>query len=384
MYERDAAHPNGTTTFIATLTAADQSEWDGETVANVTPDGQFLVFTSSGELTPDDSSVSARQVFRYDAQTRQLQRVSIGNQGFSDNGNVASPTCGLAGCSQDASIVGAGWLIGDLGVSRTDPTMSDDGSRVFFESPQALAPHALDDVEIADDSGIPSDAENVYEWEQPGVGSCPDGRSAGCVFLISDGRDVGVFHQGGNNESDVELMGTDSTGDNVFFSTSDQLVPQDTDTQLDWYDARVGGGFPYTSPAAGCSGDTCQGSPTAPPPVPTVATVTFSGPGNQTPTGAPAKVRVLKKQVSGTTFFVSVKVSGGGRVTITGSGVKRVTRMMSKAGSYRLRVTLTAKDKQALKHKHKLSLKLKVTWAPTAGAATVATVSITDKARSSR
>ncbi len=51
-----------------------------------------------------------------------------------------------------------------------------------------------------------------------------------------------------------------SSGEDIFFRTADQLVPQDVDTEADLYDARIGGGFP--APASllpSCSGDACQG-----------------------------------------------------------------------------------------------------------------------------
>ena len=236
-------------------------------------------------------------MFRYDAQTAQLIRVSIGNLGYNDDGNSTGTGCQLnAPCPADAQIAQAGPVIPAY---QTDPTMADDGGRVFFMSPVGLTPHALDQAPIDSSGDL---AENVYEWEQAGEGSCPAGRSAGCVYLISDGRDAaaGTSTCSGNDgtASSVCLLRTDATGDNVFFQTQDALVPQDTDGgQLNIFDARVGGGFPYTSPPPGCSEDTCQGSPSAPPPAPVVATVTFSGPGNQTADGATAKVRVIHKIV---------------------------------------------------------------------------------------
>ena len=55
---------------------------------DLTPDGSFLVFVSSTDhLTPDDTS-TAPQVFEYDAQTGALVRVSIGQDGYNDNGNT--------------------------------------------------------------------------------------------------------------------------------------------------------------------------------------------------------------------------------------------------------------------------------------------------------
>ena len=381
VYERDQAHPNGQTTFISTLPASDAQNWSSPqgTVANVSPDGRFLVFISRGDLTADDSSSGGRQVFRYDAQTGSLQRISIGSNGFGDNGNFAGSGCEPSYCPQDESIVPP--LMTRAGVPRTDPTMSDDGTRVFFESPHGLTPGALDDVRIAtngDGTGNPIYAQNIYEWEQAGAGSCPASQSSGCVYLISDGHDVGVYA----GQSDVHLIGTDTTGVNAFFKTSDQLVPQDTDTEEDIYDARIGGGFPYTPPAAGCAGDNCQGSPSGVPATPTAATLTFSGPGNSAsaPTARTGNVKVVKRSVKGSAFFVTVKVPAGGRVTITGAGVRTAHKSVSKAGTCRLRIVLTARERRLLKRKRRLKLELRVAYAPLHGSSSHVTFSITDKA----
>jgi hypothetical protein len=276
LFERDSAFPNGRTVFITDLLPTvepqgDEREWEqqpGEPV-NVSPDGRFLVFLSRGDLTADDTSVSgASQVFRYDAGTGQLIRVSVGNAGFDDNGDRSAPgVCVIGvGCEEDAGIV-----LGAKG-ERPDPSMSDDGSRVFFESPVGLTSGALDDVRAGEVNGRAVLAQNLYEWEQEGVGSCPAGRAAGCVFLISDGRDVfknesnygAVCHQ----RVALCLLGTDSSGRDVFFATADSLVSADTNTEVDFYDARVcepGGCVPEASLVAssGCGGEEeCRGAPT--------------------------------------------------------------------------------------------------------------------------
>jgi hypothetical protein len=102
---------------------------------------------------------------------------------------------------------------------------------VFFESPAKLTPLALEDV------------ENIYEYH--------DGR----VSLISDGQDESGY---------TKLIGTDESGDDVFFDTADRLAPQDTDTLVDVYDARVDGGFPG-SVSSSCEGESCQGTLSAAP-----------------------------------------------------------------------------------------------------------------------
>ena len=93
-------------------------------------------------------------------------------------------------------------------------------------------------------------------------GSCPAGQPAGCVYLISDGGDT-AFHA---NSSAVKLLGTDRTGDDVFFTTADRLVPSDDDTQVDVYDARVcepANGNPCITepppPLPPCDGENCHG-----------------------------------------------------------------------------------------------------------------------------
>jgi hypothetical protein len=289
LYLYDAT--SGDTSFIAALPASDGGNWDPSTglqLSNVTPDGRFLVFQSHGALTPDATSQSgAYQVFRYDASTGELIRISIGEGGFNDNGNRAAPTpCSLDGlCSEDASIVRP-----YVSSARTDPTLSHDGTRVFFMSPLALTPRALDDVPVTTPNGQPQYAQNVYEWH------------AGHVSLISDGRDAskGANDTCQNSSSSVCLIGASGSGQDVFFSTADQLVPQDGDTELDFYDARVGGGFPHTPPPVPCQGDNCKPPPSGTPPNDPRGSGTASGPGNQSPVhGSTATKKKCKKRKKG-------------------------------------------------------------------------------------
>jgi hypothetical protein len=260
------------TAFIATVPDSDHEQWRNGRSGNVTPDGRFLVFASNGALTPD-ARAGGTQIYRYDAAGEQLVRVSVGNDGFNDNGNAGTGRAFIAGPSEGS----------DVGPTRGDPTMSHDGSRVFFQSPVALTPHALNDVIIGHAGTVGQVviyAQNVYEWH------------AGHVYLISDGRDTSTAETPckGNSGSSVCLLGADASGANVFFTTADRLVPQDTDTQVDIYDARVcepeQGNPCITEPPRRlppCGGEACHGIPAATPSNLTPGTASFNGEGNVTP-----------------------------------------------------------------------------------------------------
>jgi hypothetical protein len=235
VYERDASYPNGQLTFIATMPASDTAIWGQRStkseVSAVTSDGRFLVFAAYAHLTPDDTS-GGRQLFEYDSEANRMMRVSIGQDGFDDNGNTVN-----------------------IGQS-SHFTVSSDGSYVFFESEAGLTPQALDYRVIGgNESGGVLYANNVYEYHD------------GNVYLISDGQDVSAEAGPveGTAERLVHLLGASVSGRDVFFTTTDRLVGQDTDTQVDIYDARIDGGFPAPATPVECQADACQGPLSAAP-----------------------------------------------------------------------------------------------------------------------
>ncbi len=250
VYERDAEYPTGRTAFITGC--GDTSN------GQLTPNGRFLLFASGCHLTAGDTS-TARQVFQYNAQTGSLVRVSVGLEGYNDNGNVGAGEAQIAGSRLEALVARGG------GLTRS---MSDDGSFVFFQSPVGLTPEAPNDEIVADNEGSPVYAQNVYEYH--------DGR----VWLITSdssltelsGSESGAFHP--------VLAGVSASGGDVFIETGNQLVPRDTDTESDVYDARVAGGFRAPVAPLGCVGDTCQGSQSAPPAFAAPASAVFTGGGN--------------------------------------------------------------------------------------------------------
>jgi hypothetical protein len=256
MFERDASSPAGRTEFVARLSEEDLERWTApEVPADVTPDGRFLVFESERDLTPDDTSGKVRQIFEYDAQTGALTRVSIGQDGFNNNGNVPylptfpGETSTYWGAS-NARIV-TPFYGGEYSASSysTHTSVSADGSYVFFESAVGLTPQALDRKVLGyseEGAPVPVYANNVYEYH--------DGR----VSLISDGQDLAF--KPSFLSTQVKLLGTDESGQDVLFTTADKLVGQDTDTTQDIYDARIDGGFPAPVVPPACAGESCQGT----------------------------------------------------------------------------------------------------------------------------
>ncbi len=229
-------YADGDISFIATLAPSDAADWahrdDRPVLAS--GEGRYLVFTSEADITDEGISSGKPQVFQYDAETGALARVSIGEEGYNDNGR--EPAVGSAISKRfPAAYPDDGTDSPTLAAGSQAPA----SGAVLFESPDALTPLALSDHRDVFGQLVP----NVYEYR------------TGNVYLLSDGRDVSVV----NGSPSVSLVGSDPSGDDVFFWTSDPLISADGNTQQDLYDARVEGGFPTPLEPADCR-EACQGA----------------------------------------------------------------------------------------------------------------------------
>ena len=146
------------------------------------------------------------------------------------------------------------------------PRYLSDSGRLFFDSPDALVP--------ADQNG----KEDVYQYEPQGVGSCTF--SGGCIGLISSG----------SSSQESTFLDASESGNDVFFMTSTQLVPADTDNAFDVYDAHVCSTATPCLSSTNSSSQACESTgacrpagPWTPPQVAPPASASYSGPGN-TPT----------------------------------------------------------------------------------------------------
>jgi DNA-binding beta-propeller fold protein YncE len=246
----------GATTLIATLAPHDGTaesgnggdgsglgDWNralGLRTAEVAQDGRSVVFMSEGSLTGYPNN-GLEEVYVYDADAKRLFCAS----------------CNPSGQAPVVPATAAAFL--PLSFSRVYQPhwISQDGSRVFFDSLQPLVPQDT------------NDRQDVYEWERDGTGACE--QDNGCVYLLSGGTSTDASY----------LIDASASGGDVFIASRARLAPEDDNGNFNLFDARVGG---VQVPAAqACSGTGCQGVPSAPPIFATPSSETFAGVGNFPP-----------------------------------------------------------------------------------------------------
>jgi len=243
---------------LSTSTAADSDErnWNQKR-SRVTPDGKYLVINSGASLDPVVDRDADRDIYRWDEQDGWLC-ISCQQPGVPSAGNATQ---------SDFSAPAESSLVFEQTIGSFDlpPVISDDGQRVFFDTPDALVPEDVNgeaSCSLAEYPAYVRTCADVYEWHD------------GAVDLISSGI--------GNQPS--YLIGFTRTGSDVTFFTRQRLVGWDVDNGTDLYDARIGGGFPEPPPApVTCEGEGCRGPVPVAPPSTGAGTAAFQGPGNPTP-----------------------------------------------------------------------------------------------------
>ncbi|HEY2478874.1 MAG TPA: hypothetical protein VGI17_09080 [Solirubrobacterales bacterium] len=190
----------------------------------VSPDGRYFAFTSSEPLTGFDNTPQSpgqceggpcEEIFLFDAQDKKLECVS----------------CSSGRPTGDTELSGPSRFSGKSGPAPVSlPRQVLDDGQVFFTTPNALVPQDLNGT------------KDVYEYDE------------GRLSLLSSGAATG----------DSVFFEADPSGSNVFFATSQGLVPSDTNNGLSIYDARVEGGFPEPPAVPPCEGEGCRGPASVP------------------------------------------------------------------------------------------------------------------------
>jgi hypothetical protein len=220
---------DGVTSFIYTVNDPSEEVYSRmlllalHSASRVTPDGRHLAFFAEESGEHGEGVQHHKELFEYSAESGQLTHL-----------------CACAGSRFPQPEQGTATSGQDLSVFQYTRAFSNDGARVFFETYEALLPR--------DTNG----QLDVYEFEQGGTGSCPV--ASGCLYLISTGT----------SKLRSDFVDASASGNDVFFTTSQQLVPADTDGAIDLYDARVNGGIPSPPKPPECLGDGCLNVPPAP------------------------------------------------------------------------------------------------------------------------
>jgi hypothetical protein len=244
----------GSVSYVATITGENLAEGavvkvsgtgfgSRELRSRVSPEGRYLLFESSEDVTGYDSGGS-REAYLYDAQR--------GSQ----------PTVCLS-CRADgkASVTREALLPSVAGTqSPLDPPQSlverDDSAEVFFVSADPLAP------------GAAEREYNLYEWVHDQV------------YLIAR-QPVGASEV--PQRSVITFAGASADGHDLYFADAAALNWENQDERHAIWDARVGGGFtqlPAPSPCDPNAEASCQGPLAAGPQSPVAASAIFNGLGD--------------------------------------------------------------------------------------------------------
>jgi hypothetical protein len=220
--EEDLSRGENLTEWIRTVVRPQQDSNAGRmnAASRTTPDGSVFVFQAHGNVTGYDSG-GYSEIYRYTADGSELSCISC------PNGSAASDS--FLERSFISPIVGLDALI-------AIPNVTEDGSTVFYMTEDPLV------------AGDTNEQVDVYEWRE------------GTISLISSGT----------SPLPSMLYGMSSSGRDVFFLTTDQLVPQDISSVLSIYDARVEGGFPAAVPVTPCDEGDCKGPAMQPPLAPSI------------------------------------------------------------------------------------------------------------------
>lgn len=207
----------------------------GADTSRSTPDGTVLVFESHAQLSGYEND-GHTEIYRYED-------------------GAGPPTCVSCNpleepATQDARLQELRLVPPPIVIHN----VTDDGTRVFFETEEGLVDGDIDGV------------NDVYEWRQEGLGG-------GTAALISSGRSSNypLFEDWGDVPPAYYvvpnvLVSVTPSGNDVFFLSQDQLTSAaGGGGAAAVYDARVGGGFSAPHVPMPCENEGCRPGGANPP-----------------------------------------------------------------------------------------------------------------------
>lgn len=369
----------------------------------VSTDGQYAFFRS-GELTLAAQTEGAgTYMYRYDAETGHLDTVGpaidgetgrllgAGNDGrtvFWNSGVSGGPNDGTSAWRDgvrhvfttlhpDLNGVGVGYEMFYSPNGRYLAYLNDDGTMHRYDAvtQSDVCASCLPDGSGGRDAGVPVGVR-VVSNRIPGV-VLDDGTAffdTATRLLSSDrngSRDVYAYNDGkvtlispGDGAYNARFADATPSGSDVYFSTDEGLVGQDTDKAIDVYTARLGGGFPDQSPRppGGCARTECADPVPGPVDSPqVVAPPEPTGPASKEPAQPKVRVSIGKVSFSSKSMKITFRATQQGRLQVSGTRVVKTYRNVAKAGTYSVTVPLT-KRARALRAAHrKVKVAVKVT-----------------------
>lgn len=262
------------------------------------------------------------QTYRYDIEAGELACASCRTDGVAP--------LGPSGTDQRTGA-------GQARMNRYQPrTVADDGT-VFLTSLDALVPE--------DRNG----QFDVYAWNPSGglrlLSTASPGQRARFIDASSDGT-------------------------KVFLASRERLAPSDKDDEDDVYATFAGAGFagavepPVLAP---CSGGDCRDS------APTSLSQAVPGTERESTsddaraTEPKATVKVLWARERAGVLQVRIRASRDGRVRVSGSTVRPVSRDLRQRGVYTVNVSLNRKSRQRLRSRGRVVVQLRATLSPAFG-----------------
>ena len=239
------------------------------------PDGSYVYFVAAGDLAPGATPGHDSLYVWHDGQIDFVARAEAPPAYVTPDGRHAllesterltgydntDPVTGQPHIELFEASLGAALQCVTCRINGTRPTgepllpvgsptgiISDDGRRVFFGSTDAVVPQAS--------SGL----RQVFEFHD------------GTVSAISPL----------DSTTNADLLVASPSGNDVFFKSFENLVPNPNSGPAAVIDARVGGGFPLPA-REHCPAGACQGPPAAAPAPQTLSSGSFSGSGNLSP-----------------------------------------------------------------------------------------------------
>ena len=335
---------DGAIRFVATLDLADPlfNLPVRERHARMTSDGAKLVFESRAALTGYDNA-GHLEVYLYDSVSGALTCASCRPSGTAPTGDsfLSLPGTGAAGVFGEPPI--------------TPANADERGDRVFFNSFDAI---------------VPKDT---------------NGRSDVYQYTVATRTPASI--SSGISDRDSSYIGNGADGRDVFFLTADALVPQDRNGSVyKMYDARVDGVvFPSPPEPPSCRGAACRPDEVAPQQAPQGTSRIVPRRRPPEPIAAPSRLLVSgSRSVKGTSLRLTAKVSGPGRLSVTGRGLVSSSRKTSRATSYHVTVRLSKTSAAKVRRAHRLTLSATVRFAPNKGTTRSVRVRLTFTAPSNR